>query len=156
MKRAAPRNRNSIDNKRVMNFFPGGSSYGRDVVRNVSVDCAREETLSIFIPAQRLDAARFDGLTVLALDNRGQEYPVFIPPNYIEGFKQAIGGNYIRHNGTAVPSVYTPQPYTSGSYSTSPYREDVSPQIRLEAVCPSGTTKQSDGTCLLVNGSYPR
>jgi hypothetical protein len=139
-----------------MNFFPGGSSYGRDVVRNVSVDCAREETLSIFIPAQRLDAARFDGLTVLALDNRGQEYPVFIPPNYIEGFKQAIGGNYIRHNGTAVPSVYTPQPYTSGSYSTSPYREDVSPQIRLEAVCPSGTTKQSDGTCLLVNGSYPR
>lgn len=142
--------RRSNTSKRVLNFFPENRVYGRNIVSNVSVDCARQETLSVFIPAQRLEAARFDGLTVLALDGQGQEYPVFIPPNYIEGFKQAIGGQYIRSSGMAVPSTYAPESYTA------PYVSEVRPQPLSEVSCPTGTRKQADGTCLLVQGSYPR
>jgi len=75
-----------------MNILPMASSWTRNVVRNVDVQCAREEMLSIHIPQERLDAARFDGLTVLVLDRQGQEVPVYVPPNYIEGFRQAVSG----------------------------------------------------------------
>ncbi|WP_416879043.1 hypothetical protein [Litorimonas sp.] len=129
----------------VMNFFQSGSSYSRDVVRSVEVDCAREETLSVFIPAGRLDAARYDGLTILALDVEGREYPIFVPPNYIEGFNLAVGENY---NERSSVTVTNPQPVYR---STSPYRE-------IEPVdCPEGTITQSNGTCMIDNSNkYPQ
>jgi len=39
--------------------------------------------------ADRLTAARFDGLSLVLLDHSGQDVPIYIPPNYIEGFIQA-------------------------------------------------------------------
>ena len=53
--------------------------------------CLKEEKLTIHIPQERLDAARFDGFAIILLDNAGQEIPVFVPPNYVEGFRQAVG-----------------------------------------------------------------
>ncbi|RKQ68827.1 hypothetical protein DES40_1601 [Litorimonas taeanensis] len=137
--------RSRISNRSVLNFFPASTSYSRDVVRSVDVDCAREEMLSIFIPNERLDAARFDGLTVLALDQNGQEYPIFIPPNYIEGFQQAVHSWF---------SVSAGRRVTGADYSRPVYREPVHSDT-IQAPCPSGSTKQPDGSCLLDSGRYP-
>ncbi len=82
--------RNSERSKKVRRFFPMTSSYYRT---NTYVDyrCLKEEKLTIHIPQERLDAARFDGFAIILLDNAGQEIPVFVPPNYVEGFRQAVG-----------------------------------------------------------------
>jgi hypothetical protein len=128
-----------------MNFFPTGTSYSRQVVQSVDVDCAREEKLSVFIPAGRLDAARYDGLTILALDVEGLEYPIFIPPNYIEGFQQALGGRY---TARSTVTVTNPKPVYR---STGPLR-DIAP-----ANCPAGTVAQSNGTCMIdETNRYPQ
>jgi hypothetical protein len=130
----------------MMNFLPMASSWTRNVVRNVDVQCAREEMLSIHISQERLDAARFDGLTVFVLDRQGQEVPVFVPPNYIEGFRQAVSGR-------VTPSVSYQEPRQSAPVYQAP-----SPAIE-SAPCPAGTAKQSDGTCLqggtVTYGGYP-
>lgn len=141
----------SGNSKAVLKFFQLGDSYSRDVVRNVDVDCAREETLSVFIPANRLEAARYDGLTILALDVEGREYPIFVPPNYIEGFKQAIGGRY--NTGSTV-TVSNPQPVYR---STEPLRSP-RPLRELEPQnCPTGTVAQPDGTCMIdETNRYPQ
>jgi len=82
---------------------------------HVSTRCAREETLTLHIPEERLDAARFDGMTVLLLDRQDREIPVFIPPNYIEGFRQAAS------NVTyPVRSLPTPPLYSEPIYSDPP------------------------------------
>jgi len=128
-----------------MNFFPQSHNYGRSVVRSVDIDCAREDTLSVFIPSARLDAARFDGLTVLALDKQGQEFPIFIPPNYIEGFEMAVGGRFRSQSdrGEPLPRVI----YKDRTRSL--------PDTIIQAECPTGTQKQSDGSCLVISGRYP-
>ena len=127
---------------RMMNFLPMASSWSRNVVRNVDVQCAREEMLTVHIPQERLDAARFDGLTVLVLDRRGNEVPVFVPPNYIEGFRQAVSGRVTPNDSYQAP--ITPAPI---------YQEPRSYGVE-QAPCPAGTTKQSDGTCL-QGGTLP-
>ena len=131
---------------KMMNVLPMASSWTRNVVRNVDVQCAREEMLSIHISQERLDAARFDGLTVFVLDRQGQEVPVFVPPNYIEGFRQAVSGR-------VTPSVSYQEPRQSAPVYQAP-----SPAIE-SAPCPAGTAKQSDGTCLqggtVTYGGYP-
>lgn len=138
--------------RRGLDFFPQRSNYGRSVVRNVDVNCAREESLSVFIPAARLDAARFDGLTVLALDNQGQEFPIFIPPNYIEGFEAAVGGRFKSSAdlGTSIPRAIYQAP--SGTVSRGVISR---PSQQTQAACPTGTQKQPNGTCLVVEGGYP-
>ena len=86
-KSSNPRNDNGKAHRR---FFPmvGGYGYAHtDVV--VSYRCVKEERLTVHIPQERLDAARFDGLTVMMVDNAGRETPVFVPPNYVEGFNRA-------------------------------------------------------------------
>ena len=122
---------------KLMSFLPMASAWSRNVVRNVDIQCAREEILSVHIPQDRLDAARFDGLTVLVLDRAGHELPVFVPPNYIEGFRQAVSGR-------AAPNVSYQEPRSYGIEETP---------------CPAGTIKQSDGTCLqggaTTYGGYP-
>jgi len=158
-KRAAPKRvipqtikgGHSNNSKAVLKFFQYGDSYSRDVVRNVDVDCAREEKLSVFIPANRLEAASYDGLTILALDVEGQEYPIFVPPNYIEGFKRAIGGRY---NSGSTVTVSNPQPVYR---STGPSR-DIRPLRDLEPQnCPTGTVAQPDGTCMIdETNRYPQ
>ncbi len=151
-KRSQPKNnRPSRTDKgsRVLNFFSGYSTYSRDVVRSVDVDCAREEMLSVFIPNDRLSAARFDGLTLLALDGRGQEYPIFIPPNYIEGFQLAAKGGFSPSAGRILSS-------TDPSQRSGPrYAAPVQPNVTA-AACPAGTSKQADGSCMIVSNRYPQ
>lgn len=133
--------------RRQLNFFPRDSyGYGgRTVVTSQSVDCAREDKLQVFIPTARLEAARFDGLSVIALDSQGGETPIYIPPNYIEGYILAASGR-IRPQGYQAAPVpvqpqYSPQPVTPQPYS-QPSR------VIESAPCPAGTAKQPDGTCL--------
>lgn len=135
------RNSPRLGGKRIMALSPMASFFGRGG-RQIASQCAREEKLSLHIPQARLDAARFDGLTVLVLDRSGQELPVFIPPNYIEGFRQASAASQVTRP-SYVPSspTYTPPTYSVPGYSA--------PQT---APCPNGTTPQTDGTCL-TNGS---
>jgi len=146
IKNSAPvQSKSSLKGRAVLNFFPTGNSYSREVVQSVDVDCAREETLSVFIPAGRLDAARYDGLTILALDGTGQEYPIFIPPNYIEGFQQAMGGRY---NARSNVTISNPNPV----YRSSEPLRDITP-----ADCPAGTVAQGNGTCLIDEANrYPQ
>jgi hypothetical protein len=80
-------------------MFPG-DGYADAVVVQSQKDCAREDQLSFFIPNDRLEAARFDGLTLILRDvtfdpKTGQttvyeERPLYIPPNYIDGFRLAL------------------------------------------------------------------
>ncbi len=102
-----------------LNFFPQGLNYGGGgyVAKTVTTSrrCAREENLSIYIPRDRLDAARYDGLTVLVLDRDGKDIPVYIPPNYIEGFRSTVFGAASLSQAPLPPSGYsfgpaTPQP----------------------------------------------
>ena len=137
---------------RMMSFLPMASSWSRNVVRNVDTQCAREEMLTVHISQERLDAARFDGLTVLVLDRTGQEIPVFVPPNYVEGFRQAV-------NGRVSPNVSYQAPTPSAPVTREPVYQDPRPHTIEQAPCPAGTTQQSDGTCLqggtVTYGGYP-
>ena len=131
--------RNSLrrHSKRMISLMPMASLFGRSGQR-IKAQCAREEKLSLHIPQARLDAARFDGLTVLVLDRSGHELPVFIPPNYVEGFRQASSASQVtRPAHTSSAPTYTP-PASSGPTHIAPQ----------SAPCPSGTTPQADGTCL--------
>ena len=132
---------------RMMSFLPMASSWSRNVVRNVDTQCAREEMLTVHISQERLDAARFDGLTVLVLDRAGSEIPVYLPPNYVEGFRQAV-------NGRAAPNVSYQKPQMAAPVYQAPR-----PSTKDSAPCPVGTTQQSDGTCLqggtVTYGGYP-
>ena len=129
-------------NKRQLNFFPDAGYGGRGVVTSHSVDCAREDKLTVFIPNDRLDAARFDGLTLVALDAQGGEAPIYLPPNYIEGFRLAATGQVRPQGNLSAP------PQQSPPIGTPIFRDRVEP-----APCPAGTSKQPDGTCL-QSGSY--
>ncbi|MEP3653907.1 MAG: hypothetical protein ABJO36_03340 [Litorimonas sp.] len=150
VKKEAPRRRistgdtkNRINAKK--NFFPDDGYGGRGVVSSRSVDCAREDKLRVFIPNDRLDAARFDGLTLIAFDAQGGETPIYLPPNYIEGFRMAATGRVRPQGVQSAPQTITPQ------YSAPIQRH------RIEAApCPTGTTKQADGTCLQIGTrGYP-
>ena len=82
--------------------------------------CTKEETLTVHIPQDRPDAARFDGLVIVLIDNAGTEQPVYIPPNYIEGFRQAsTSGLYSRpiKNGhvTQFPPASSREPIIYGN-----------------------------------------
>lgn len=126
-----------------LNFFPNDGYGGRSVVSSRQVDCAREDKLRVFISNERLDAARFDGLTLIALDGQGQETPLYLPPNYIEGYRLAASGQ-VRPQGInkAPPSL---------SLESPAIRTTIEP-----APCPSGTSKQPNGTCLQLGlGGYP-
>jgi hypothetical protein len=125
-------------------------------VTNVNTQCAREERLSVHIPQERLEASRFDGLTVLVLDRAGREIPVYIPPNYVEGFRQAVaqGGSGGGIKPTGLPD-WEPDP---NRQNPAPIYRVPSPAIET-APCPTGTMKQDDGTCLTTSntyGGYPR
>jgi hypothetical protein len=104
-----------------MNFFPlapiAASGYARTDVYQ-SARCVREEKVTLHIPQDRLDAARFDGLTIIMLDQAGAEVPVYLPPNYIEGFRKAVQG----YGGTVTYQGQTsPSSYGTGQPSTVPY-----------------------------------
>ncbi|WP_371397035.1 hypothetical protein [Fretibacter rubidus] len=109
------RNHKSSKSRKHMNFFASpaivapvmsASGYARtDVYQDTR--CIREEKVTLHIPQERLDAARFDGLTIILLDSAGAEVPVYLPPNYIEGFRQAVSG----YSGTVTHSGgYASQP----------------------------------------------
>jgi hypothetical protein len=148
VKKEAPRRRISTGetkNRIRKNFFPDDGYGSRGVVSSRSVDCAREDKLRVFIPNDRLDAARFDGLTLIAFDAQGGETPIYLPPNYIEGFRMAATGRVRPQGVQSAPQTITPQ-------YTAPIQRH-----RIEAApCPTGTTKQADGTCLQIGTrGYP-
>lgn len=156
IKRSAPNRRSSSNtSKRKLNFFPNDSYGSRRVVSSSSVDCAREDKLRVFVPNERLDAARFDGLTLIALDAQGGETPIYLPPNYIEGFRMAATGRVRAQGIQSSPQYSTPQPATP-QYITPQYTAPA-PRTTIEAApCPSGTSKQADGTCLQIGPvGYP-
>ena len=134
------------ENRRKLNFFPNAGHGGRSVVTSHAVDCAREDKMTVFIPNERLDAARFDGLTLIALDAQGGEAPIYLPPNYIEGFRLAA-------TGQVRPQRVSPGARPNSHPNASPgFRSGVEP-----APCPAGTSKQPDGTCLQSGEfGYPR
>lgn len=86
------------EGRKRLELFPG-NGYGESVVVRSERDCAREDQLILFIPNDRLEAARFDGLTLMLRDTTFDpsinqttvydERPLYIPPNYIEGFQIA-------------------------------------------------------------------
>ena len=138
------RSSSSSIRSRRLNFFPSSSHGGQSIVTSQSVDCAREDKLSVFIPNDRLDAARFDGLTLIALDAQGGETPIYIPPNYIEGYRLAA-------TGRVQPQGITPAPQPQISPQIQPQ-----PPLIEPAPCPAGALKQPDGTCLLTSETgYP-
>ena len=55
----------------------------------VGGQCAVRESVGVFVPWERVDAARFDGLSLAMQDRDGREVSVWVPPNYIEGFRLA-------------------------------------------------------------------
>lgn len=83
-------NRPRTNRTKHRNFYPMVGGYTRTDVY-VNARCVKEETLIVHIPQERLDAARFDGFAVILLDRDGREMPVFVPPNYVEGFRKATG-----------------------------------------------------------------
>ncbi len=122
------RNKTRAQRGKTMQFFPqlgqpmlGGYARTQTVVTNYR--CVREETVTLHIPQERLDAARFDGMTLVVVDNADRDVPVYLPPNYIEGFRRASGRQSGSQTGYqsgsyAVPSttVVTPQPSYQGRY----------------------------------------
>ncbi len=94
---------------RTRDYYPSGSQTQTYVDQR----CVKEERLSLHIPAERLDAARFDGLSLALLDNYGNDIPVYIPPNYIEGFVTA--NPYMRRN-----THYPSRPYSGPVYNGYP------------------------------------
>ncbi len=183
-KRSAPIRRNQIIKPKALNFFPNDFRRhdGRGVITSVRTDCTREESLSVHIPAERLEAARFDGLTVLAFDRQGQELPIFIPANYIEGLRLATSGQYdgslMRLEGRPPLSTSQGSQPDFGQDPNQGRKQSFEPNQRpqqsapsqitpngLIASCPAGTIYQaSDGSCLLMPnaksepaiGSYPQ
>jgi len=145
---------------RQLNFFPavfpiariGGYSH-KDV--SVTYRCAREESLTLHIPQDRLDAARFDGFTLLVLDKTDREIPVYIPPNYVEGFRQAVraSGNSISYNppidGSGPVELYEGQPSLSDNA-----------QPRIYGDLPGGVTIKDTENNQIANpslaGEYPQ
>ncbi|NNE58032.1 MAG: hypothetical protein HKN36_08000 [Hellea sp.] len=89
--------------RRVDNYYSG------ETFTQTSVDtrCIKEERLTLHIPAERLEAARFDGLSIAILDRNGNDIPLYVPPNYIEGFGQA--NPYLRSVPVVRPS-FAPAP----------------------------------------------
>lgn len=115
------RNNNRSSRNKQLDFFPMLGGYTRassTVVTNYR--CVREETVTLHIPQERLDAARFDGMTLVIVDNADRDIPVYLPPNYIEGFRQAAASGSFNSQTTVV----TPQPsYTQPNYSQPSYNQ---------------------------------
>lgn len=73
-----------------LNYYPGDPYYGggyTDVT--VRTRCAREESLRVFVPKERLDDAEYRGLVLYLRPRAGREEALFLPPNYVTGFKLA-------------------------------------------------------------------
>jgi len=117
---------NGQSKRRVYNFYPTSSGYSRTDVYT-SYRCVREEKVVLHIPQDRLEAARFDGLTIVLLDQAGQDVPVYLPSNYVQGFLQASQG-YIPSQTYQSPQIAPSQSSQGGAVSpyplqTAPTRE---------------------------------
>jgi len=156
--------RSSSIRSRRLNFFPNDGFGGRDIVTSRGVDCAREDRLSVFIPNDRLDAARFDGLTLIALDAQGGETPIYIPPNYIQGYRLAETGR-VQPQGISPAPQHPAQPqfqqpgFQQPQFQQPGFQQPQFPQqgpLIEPAPCPAGTLKQPNGTCLQTSTTgYP-
>jgi len=104
--------RGSKPSPRVRRYYSGGSQTDRFE----QTRCIKEERITVHIPEDRLLAARFDGLSIALLDQHGQDIPVYIPPNYVEGFIKA--NPYLGQYGSTAPRQTSP----SGYYPTNPIR----------------------------------
>ena len=148
--RSSSSGRSSSLRNRVRNFFPTHGNSGRGVVTSHSVDCAREDKLSVFIPTERLEAARFDGLTLIALDAQGGETPIYIPPNYIQGYRLAA-------TGRVQPQGIQQQGFTPAPQAQFQQQFQGQQGRAIEpATCPVGTQLHPNGTCLQTGqAGYP-
>ena len=112
-----------------MRYYPRDRYYDprpRDYV--VRRSCDRQENVRIFVPRQRIDAARDTGLIVYLRPRGGQEEVLSLPPNYITGFTLAAWspqGEHLTINGgprnlsaPTVPQPSAPQPSPRPSANT--------------------------------------
>jgi len=103
---------------RSRRYYSGGTQTDR----YEQTGCIKEERITLHISAERLEAARFDGLSIALLDQNGDDIPLYIPPNYIEGFSKA--NPYLGHYRSGIPQVTPDQtPRSSpavGGYPTNP------------------------------------
>ncbi|MEP6342054.1 MAG: hypothetical protein ABJ275_01965 [Maricaulaceae bacterium] len=136
--------------RRKLNFFPQGflqfgtSGYSTRTV-SVSHKCARDENLSLHIPRERLEAARYEGLTVFVIDRLGQDVPVYIPPNYIEGFVTTAFGN---------PQSYQqPQGASQSTYQAPTYQQ---PRVTVPQSPSSQPRVYGDPNGVTSSGGYPQ
>lgn len=114
-------NRNQKFSGKSRNFYPRVGGYARTDVY-VSENCVKSEKLSVHIPRDRLEAGRFEGLTVLLVSRVGEEVPVYLPPNYVEGFLQSAGP-YLGSTYTLSSYVTPSQSGYSGTYGSYPVRD---------------------------------
>ena len=125
--RSFSKSNRSSRSRKQMEFFPrlgGYTQISSSVVTNYR--CVREESVTLHIPQERLDAARFDGLTLVVVDNADQDVPIYLPPNYIEGFRQATGrSSYIAPSSGAVspPAAYQSPDYNPQRSNAPIYNE---------------------------------
>ena len=140
-RRSSSTRSSSFRNRRMVALGSMASFFGRNS-RNVASHCAREEKLSLHITQDRLDAARFDGMTVIVLDRAGYELPVFIPPNYVEGFRQAVAPTQSKSSSYSASSYWEKSSYpVEGIENSAPF-------YPTESSCPAGSSLQNDGSCL--------
>jgi len=75
---------------RHLNYYPTDPFYNPGYVDTVVRRyCARQENLRVFIPRERLDAAKISGISLLIRPRGGREEVLNLPPNYIAGFMLA-------------------------------------------------------------------
>jgi len=79
------------------------------------MQCVKEERLTLHIPAERLAAAKFDGLSIALLGRDSEDIPLYLPPNYVEGF--LIANPYMRSAHTYHSSA---QPVPAPVYRSHP------------------------------------
>lgn len=115
-------------------FYPMVGGYSRTDVY-VDYNCVKEERMTIHIPQERLDAARFDGFVVILLDNQGEELPVYIPPNYVEGFRRASGQAPAR---SYAPPSQSPPIYNPSSREPITYGDPGPPTRSVPGTYPQG------------------
>ncbi len=116
VKQSVP-SRSSSNVKRRLNFYPVVGNFGSSQVYT-SQNCVKEERLSLHIPIERLQAARYDGLSIILIDRQDQEVPVYLPPNYVAGYLQATGYGQSYGYNPYGQSQSQPGAY-SGTYGTT-------------------------------------
>jgi len=119
---------------RHLNYYPTDPFYNPGYIDTVVRRyCARQENLRIFVPRERLDAAKYTGITLLVRPRGGREEVLSLPPSYIAGFMLAAWTPEGRN--MTIPGYPLPRP--------APSRE-IQQKTQQETLAPLPAPKQQD------------